>query len=59
MANSRYREIGDAILAEISNVAGAGRVHSYQRWSADLGKYLDHFRWQTGDGLAQIRGLGC
>ncbi|MCY4383923.1 MAG: hypothetical protein OXE44_12310 [Nitrospinae bacterium] len=56
MANSRYREIGDAILAEISNVAGAGRVHSYQRWSADLGKYLDHFRWQTGDGLAQIRG---
>jgi len=56
VANSRYREIGDAILAEISSVAGAGRVHSYQRWSADLGKYLDLFRWAAGGGLAQIRG---
>ena len=56
MAKSRYREIGDAILAEISSVPEAGRVHAYQRWSADLGKYLDLFRWEAGGGLAQIRG---
>lgn len=56
MAKSRYREIGDAILAEISSVPEAGRVHGHQRWSADLGKYLDLFRWETGGGLAQIRG---
>ena len=56
MAKSRYREIGDAISSEISSVAEAGRVHSYQRWSADLGKYLDLFRWEASDGLAQIRG---
>ena len=59
MAKSRYREIGDAILAEISSVPGAGRVHAYQRWSADLGKYLDLFRWETGGGLARIRGVGA
>ena len=56
MAKSQYKEIGDAILAEISSVAEAGRVHSYQRWSADLGKYLDLFRWEAGSGLNQIRG---
>ena len=56
MAKSRYREIGEAISSEISSVAGAGRVHVYQRWSADLGKYLDLFRWEASDGLAQIRG---
>ena len=56
MAKSQYKEIGDAILAEISSVAEAGRVHSYQRWSADLGKYLDLFRWEAGDGFNQIRG---
>ncbi|MDE0331595.1 MAG: hypothetical protein OXL41_06965 [Nitrospinae bacterium] len=56
MAKSRYREIGDAISAEISSVPGTGRVHSYQRWSADLGKYLDLFRWPMSDGLTQIRG---
>lgn len=56
MAKSRYREIGDAILAQISSVPEAGRVHAYQRWSPDLGKYLDHFGWKTVDGLTQIRG---
>ena len=56
MAKSQYRAIGDAILAEISSVPEAGRVHSYQRWSADLGKYLDLFRWEAGGGLARIRG---
>lgn len=56
MAESRYREIGDAISSEVSAVAGAGRVHAYQRWSADLGKYLDLFRWEAGGGVGQIRG---
>ena len=56
MAESRYREIGDAILAEVSKAAGAGRVHAYQRWSADLGGYLDLFRWEAGGGVVQIRG---
>lgn len=56
MAESRYREIGDAILAEVSKTAGAGRVHAYQRWSADLGKYLDLFRWEADDGVGRIRG---
>ena len=56
MAKSRYREIGDAISAEVSSVPGAGRVHAYQRFSADLGKYLDLFRWEAGGGSTQIRG---
>ena len=58
-AKSQYKEIGDAILAEISSVAEAGRVHSYQRWSADLGKYLDLFRWEAGNGPQPNQGLGA
>jgi len=56
VASSRYREIGRAIAAELAAVEGAGRVHAYQRWAADLGGYLDLFRWEAPGGGDQIRG---
>ena len=56
MANSTYKLIGDAIAAEVAAVPGAGRLHPYQRWAADIGRYIDLFRWRAPDGKDQIRG---
>ncbi len=56
MASSNYRIIGDAIAAEMAAIENAGRLHTYQRWAADIGRYLDLFRWRAGDGKDQIRG---
>ncbi|MEE9274873.1 MAG: hypothetical protein V3V62_06160 [bacterium] len=56
MASSGYKEIAAAIAAEVSSVADAGRVHTHQRWAADLSKYLDLFRWEAPGGEDQIRG---
>ncbi len=56
MAVSSYRQIGEAIAAEVAAIPEAGRVHAYQRWAADLGRYLDLFRWEAPDGQDQIRG---
>ena len=56
MANSNYRQIGDAIGAEVAALSEAGRLHLYQRWAADIGRYIDLFRWRAPDGKDQIRG---
>ncbi|MDA1001506.1 MAG: hypothetical protein O2807_13445 [bacterium] len=56
MASSNYKMIGEGIAAELSAIEGAGQVHTYQRWAADLGKYLHLFRWEAPDGKDQIRG---
>lgn len=56
MAASNYKQIGEGIAAEVEAVAGIGRVHLYQRYAADLAKYLDFFRWAAPDGRSQIRG---
>ncbi len=56
MANSNYKEIGDAIAAEVSAVTNVGRLHKYQRWAPDLGRYIEHFKWDAPDGKDQIRG---
>ena len=56
MANSNYRQIGDAIGAEVAALPEAGRLHLYQRWAADIGRYIDLFRWRAQDGKDQIRG---
>ncbi len=56
MAESRYGEIGEAIASVVAGVAGAGRVHAYQRWAAEPGRYLDLFRCEAGGGVDQIRG---
>ncbi|OGL68814.1 MAG: hypothetical protein A3J27_12115 [Candidatus Tectomicrobia bacterium RIFCSPLOWO2_12_FULL_69_37] len=56
MAQSQYKQIGEGIAAELEAVADVGRVHLYQRYAADLSKYLDFFRWAAPDGRSQIRG---
>ena len=56
MAASNYRQIGEGIVAEVGAVANIGRVHLYQRYAADLAKYLDFFRWTAPDGRSQVRG---
>ena len=56
MATSNYRQIGQAIAAELAAVPEIGRVHAFQRYAADLARYLDHFRWEAPDGRGQLRG---
>ena len=56
MGASNYKQIGEAIAAELEAVEDIGRVHLYQRYAADLSKYLDFFRWAAPDGRSQIRG---
>lgn len=56
MADSNYRQIGDAISAELAAVTHVGRIHKYQRWAPDLGRYIEHFKWGAPDGRDQIRG---
>jgi hypothetical protein len=56
MAASQYKRIGEAIAAELAAVQEIGQVHLYQRYAADLAKYLDLFRWAAPDGRSQIRG---
>ncbi len=56
MANSAYKDIADAIAAEVSAIPNLGQVHLWMRATVSLGKYLEKFRVAGGDGEDRIKG---
>uniref|UniRef100_A0A6M3K4I7 Uncharacterized protein n=1 Tax=viral metagenome TaxID=1070528 RepID=A0A6M3K4I7_9ZZZZ len=49
-------DIRERITAILAAIEGVGNVHEYQRFSADLGKFRDLFKWQDAEGNESIRG---
>ena len=50
MASSSYKEIAEALAFEVKGIAGIGRVHTFQRATADWDKYLDLFAVEGPEG---------
>ena len=49
-------DVRERIAAILAAVEGVGNVHQYQRWSTDLNKFRELFKYQDSQGNESING---